>query len=157
MEASGEICLSSTMMRRMPVLAQSQPTHNYTITQSTNCSAADAFSYFAGPNGSAPGAPATTEGSTAEIDLPGITSPNPISQDVNPSTYTITNTTLPTHVFYPGTVQLVVTPTSNTTSTINITGTGSGNFPIFNDLVGILLFGSRAAAVGRICQDFGSM
>ena len=158
MMASGEIRLSTTTMRRMPVLAQSQQPHKYVITRSSNCSAANTFNQFLAPGASAPGAPAAQEGITPLINLPGLPGygPNPISQDVNSSTGTITNTTLPGHMFYPGTVVIQVTPSAGDTSNITITGTGTGNDPGFNDLVGEIFFWGNSLwhrAFVLVCSD----
>lgn len=97
-----------------------------------------------GAGSSAPGAPAAQEGFTPRINLWGIESPNPISQIVNSSTMTITNTTLPGHVFYPGDVNIQVVPAAGNTSVINITGTGTSADPYLNDAVGLAFFGAIA-------------
>jgi hypothetical protein len=83
---------------QMPVLAQSGTPHKYTIKVPTNCSGDNTFSQLQQPGYSAPGAPAAQEHFTPRIPLFGITSANPISQDVNSSTRTQTNTTLGGHV-----------------------------------------------------------
>lgn len=51
---------------------------------------------------SAPFAPAAKPGWTYNIPLPGITSPNPITQFVSPATLQIVNITQRGHVFNPG-------------------------------------------------------
>ena len=154
MMPSGENRFSPTMPCQMPVLAQSQTPHKYVITRSSNCSAANTFNQFLAPGASAPGAPAAQEGPTPLINLPGLPGygPNPISQDVNSSTGTITNTTLPGHMFYPGTVVIQVTPSAGDTSNITITGTGTGNDPGFNDLVGEIFVGGTASGIALSCS-----
>jgi hypothetical protein len=99
---------------------------------------------------SAPGAPAAQEGFTPSIDLAGN---NRISQYVNTPTRTIVNTTLPGHVFYPGTVTIQVFPAAGGTSDIVITGTGSGDEPFINDLTGYAFFGVvSAGSVAQVCS-----
>src|SRR5205814_1226323 len=95
--------------------------HRYSVHRSTVCSAGDAFNQFKDASMSAPGAPPAQEGPHVVT----LTGNNPIAQSVNSSTMTITNTTLPTHEFYPGQVVIQVTPTSPNTSNIDITGTGT--------------------------------
>ena len=64
----------------------------------------------------------------------------------------ITNTTLPGHKFYPGTVNIQVSSYSNSIgSQITITGTGTGNDAYFNDVVGYAWFGSDAAEAAGSC------
>ena len=77
---------------------------------------------------------------------------NPISQSVNTSTMTIINRTLPTHLFYPGTVTIQVTPSGSSGSVIDITGTGTSSDPLTNDAVGLLFFGSVADLIAQICS-----
>lgn len=129
---------------------QSNP-HKYVVKQHTECSANDAFNDMKQQGISAPGAPPAKEGVTPNIPLPGLTSPNPISQYVNSNTMTIVNTTNPGHVFYPGTVVIQVTP-SGSGSDITITGTGTGSFADFNDVLGELIFGTAAGAVAQLCD-----
>lgn len=126
--------------------------HKYTVRRSTACSANDAFDEFKAPGMSAPGAPRAVEGPTARIDLWGFTSSNPISQNVNSATRTITNTTLPGHVFYPGRVVIQVDPASGGGSNITITGTGVGDNPGFNNAVGIGFFGTVATTIMQACN-----
>ena len=129
-----------------------QPTpHKYSVNKSTNCSAANTFNRLKQSDMSAPGAPAAQEGTVAQIPLPGITSPNPISQSVNTPSMTIVNTTLQGHVFDPGQVAIQVTATSNSTSDINITGTGTGNYAAANDVISEILFGGIAFVVSQTC------
>jgi len=128
--------------------AQSQTPHNYKITRATQCSASGAFNRLAAPGMTAPGAPAAQEGFTRQITLTGN---NPISQNVDSSSGTITNTTSPTHEFYPGTVVIQVDP-SGGGSVITITGTGTSSDPLFNDAVGLLFFGSVADGVAWLCS-----
>jgi hypothetical protein len=126
--------------------------HKYTIRRSTLCSANDAFNEFKAPGMSAPGAPRAVEGPTARIDLWGLTSSNPISQNVNSATRTITNVTLPGHVFYPGRVVIQVDPSSGGGSNITITGTGTGDNPGINNAVGEAFFGTVATEIMQACN-----
>jgi hypothetical protein len=64
---------------------------------------------------------------------------------------TIVNTTKPGHVFYPGTVTWQVSP-SPTGSTIQVTGTGTGAHPYFNDVVGELFFGLMSYLIQTGCN-----
>ena len=99
---------------------------------------------------SAPGAPMVQPGFTPRINLFGN---NPISQDVNSSTMTITNTTLPGHMFYPGSVVIQVDPSAGDTSVITVTGTGTGNDPGFNELAGQIIFGlGTAGSIATSCS-----
>ena len=90
-----------------PTRPKPQNTHQYHISVPTLCSADQAFSDLKDAGMSAPGAPAAREGFTPKINLTGN---NPISQYVNSSTRTIINTTLLTHIFYPGNVMIQVVP-----------------------------------------------
>jgi RHS repeat-associated protein len=148
-------CLQSVLYCNSPTQnkpAQSQTPHKYVITVPTGCSASNVFSQLQAPGMSAPGAPAAQEGTTT-INLFGN---NPISQNVNSATMTITNTTLPTHIFYPGTVVIQVAPYSDdlgNSSLITVTGTGTGNYPEFNDLVGEFIFGfGTAGSIATSCS-----
>jgi hypothetical protein len=132
--------------------AQSQTPHKYVITANSNCSADNTFNQFMGPGMSAPGAPPAKEGFTPRINLPGLTSYNPISQSVNSYTRTIVNTTLPGHVFFPGQVTIQVDPAAGDTSAITITGTGTSSDPELNDAVGNLFFGFGADSVATSCS-----
>ena len=130
--------------------AKPQNAHQYHISVPTLCSAGQAFSDLKDAGMSAPGAPAAREGFTPRINLTGN---NPISQYVNSSTRTIINTTLPTHIFYPGNVTIQVVPAAGGTSDINITGTGSGNDPFLNDLAGYGFFQFVSAnSVAQVCS-----
>jgi hypothetical protein len=113
-------------------LPQKAQPHKYTINLLSPCPAKSVFGYFKGAGHSAPGAPAAVDG-TRNLTLTGN---NPISQYVNSSTGTIVNTTLPGHTFYPGSVTIQVTPLSDQTSTITVTGVGTGANPELNDIVG---------------------
>jgi len=131
------------------ILIKGAKTHKYSLTRETLCSAADAFEILKEPGMSAPGAPRAKEGFTPYINLSGN---NPISQYVNSSTGTIINTTLPGHTFYPGTVNIQVSPLTNETSVISIVGTGEGNNPILNDAVGVAFFGLVVDAISKECM-----
>lgn len=136
--------------RRRSHLPQSGKSHKYTISRSTLCSANDAFNEFKAPGMSAPGAPRATEGFTPRINLAPFG--DPISQTVNSGTRTITNTTLPGHIFYPGQVQIQVTPNSGGGSTVTITGTGNGGNVELNYAAGYGFFGTAATEVMQACN-----
>lgn len=121
----------------------------YVIKRKSACSADKAFNGFKQPGYSAPGAPAAREGFTPRVNLAG---GNPISQNVNSQTRTIVNTTLQGHIFFPGEVNIRVDALSGGGSQITITGTGSGNFATFNDIVGNLWFGTTANEVALSCS-----
>ncbi len=121
---------------------------NTKVKTPTTCTAPDAFNSLKAPGVSAPGAPQAQEGFTKQVNLSG---GNPISQSVSTPMMTIVNTTLPGHVFYPGTVTWQVSP-AGTGSTIDVTGTGTGAHPAFNDLVGELFFGLMSYLVQTGCD-----
>jgi RHS repeat-associated protein len=116
--------------------------HRYVIPFLAPCSAPVVFSYFKQAGHSAPGAPAAREGFTPRINL---SYGNPISQYVNSSTFTIINTALQGHRYYPGTVTIQVTPLSAQTSTITITGEGTGPHAAENVILGRAFFGGQGA------------
>jgi hypothetical protein len=145
-DASGKNRPHHDRPRRCSHLPQSK-LHKYTINLLSPCSAKSVFDYFKGAGHSAPGAPAASEG-THNLTLTGN---NPIRQDVNSATGTIVNTTLPGHQFYPGTVTIQVTPLGRETSTITVTGEGTGAHPILNDVVGQAWFGGTANGASDAC------
>jgi hypothetical protein len=98
----------------------------------------------------APFAPQAVNGFTPQILLFGN---NPISQMVDPDSMTIINTTLPGHAFYRGTVTIHVSPAVNNTSDITITGVGTGQEPLVNDIVGLAFFGSVADLIMQGCNS----
>jgi hypothetical protein len=144
--ASGENRPRYDRMRRGALLPKSN--HKYHIGVETTCSAGDSFNAFKGAGVSAPLAPAAREGYTRNVGLAG---GNPIYQYVNSRSMTIVNTTLPGHIFYPGTVTIQVTSNGWGGSNIDITGTGSGNDSLLNDLVGYAFFGGQASLMGMGC------
>jgi RHS repeat-associated protein len=124
--------------------------HKYVITVPTDCSPENAFNQLKEKGMSAPGAPAAQEDFTPSITLWG---DNPISQTVNSNTMTITNTTLPGHEFYPGSVVIQVSPGGGGGSTITITGTGTGPHPGLNQFLGQLIFGlGSAGGIATSCS-----
>ena len=127
--------------------SQGKP-HNYSIRTPTTCTPDDAFSSLKAPGVSAPGAHAAQEGFTLQVNLSG---GNPISQLVSTPTMTIVNTTLPSHIFYPGSVTWQVSP-MGTGSTIDVTGTGTGANPRLNNFVGKLFFGLMSFLVRTGCD-----
>lgn len=114
---------------------------------------------------SAPGAPAAQDGPTPFIQLPPLLpawagqgllpsdffTPNPISQNVSVANGYINNTALAGHIFWPGSVNTNVTPLGGG-SIIQTVGTGSGNYPILNDVLGFLFFGLRNFATMVGCS-----
>jgi RHS repeat-associated protein len=122
------------------------PPHKYVVGTITNCSAGASFAAVKSPGGTAPGAPQAQDGFNPRIDLAAFsnlwdpTASNPISQNVNSSALKITNTTLDGHVFYPGDVNIQVSPLGPSSSSITYTGTGNSSWPIANDIVGVLYF-----------------
>ncbi|WP_169746400.1 RHS repeat-associated core domain-containing protein [Sphingomonas changbaiensis] len=123
--------------------------HRYVINRTSDCSADEVFNDFKRAGQSAPGAHAARENFTPRIDLAGN---NPISQFVNSNSRTIINTTLEGHIFYPGDVTIHVDPLSGSRSQITITGTGTGKFATFNDVIGRLLFGTDANQAAFVCH-----
>lgn len=132
-----------------PTTAQQQgKPHFYQVNTWTSCTPSEALNMAKAPWVSAPGAPQAQEGTTGPIVLWGN---NPITQTVDSSSGTIVNTTLPTHTFYPGTVTFQVAPALGNTSTVVVTGQGTGNNPEENDAVGIAYFGSALSAIATQC------
>ncbi|WP_338445659.1 RHS repeat-associated core domain-containing protein [Pelagerythrobacter marensis] len=125
-----------------------QNTHRYNISVVTQCSADSAFGAVRGAGNSAPGAPFARSG-THDLTLAPLG--DPITQTVDPRSRTITNVTGPDHRFHPGRVEIRVNDLGGGYSSINITGTGSGDNPTFNNLVGALIFGGMAHAVANYC------
>ena len=123
--------------------------HEFVIKRKSECPANAVFNDFKKPGQSAPGAPAAKEGFVARINLTG---GNPISQNVNSASRTIQNTTLKGHMFFPGTVTINVTNSKEGGSNITITGTGTGNFAIFNNIVGNIFFGAAANQSANVCK-----
>lgn len=124
-----------------------QKEHRYDLSVVTQCSANSAFDAVRGAGNSAPGAPYARSGTNDVV----LTGGNPISQTVNTSRRTIINRTLPDHMFHPGMVEISVRDLGGGYSSINITGTGSGNNPTFNNLIGSLIFGGMAYSVADYC------
>jgi RHS repeat-associated protein len=122
--------------------------HRYGVSYPTMCSAGEAFNRLRAPGMSAPGAPYAREGVSRGIILYG---GNPITQRVNSRSMTITNITLPSHRFHSGRVVISVVPRAGGTSDINIVGTGKGNDPWFNNVMGIGFFGFVANSVQQSC------
>jgi hypothetical protein len=165
MMTSGEIRLSGTMSRRMPVLAQSptpqsqtagdgldeivvtaQGAHSYSLNVPVCfCSQLDAFNAFR--NFSAPGAPYAQDGRHV-VYLPGLTSENPILQTVDPAAQTITNQTLPGH-FFGGTVDISFGTADDGQTSVYINGYGIGPHSELNQIFGPAIFLGLAIAAGN--------
>lgn len=124
-----------------------QKEHRYDISVVTQCSANRAFEVVRAAGNSAPGAPYARAGTHNLV----LTGNNPITQIVDPGSRSITNITGNRHMFYPGTVQITVKDLGRGYSSINIVGTGTGNYPEFNNLMGGLLFGGMAHSVADYC------
>jgi hypothetical protein len=110
--------------------------HYYTVNVPLCfCSQADAFNAFR--NFSAPGAPYAQDG-THKVVLPGFTSGNPIKQTVDPNAMTITNETLPGHLF--GGQVVISFSTENSVTSVNIVGSGIGPNAELNQILGPEIF-----------------
>ena len=133
--------------KEVVVTARPAAYHIYRIRLISPCRASAVFRYFLQAGHSAPGAPAAQEG-TQNLILEG---DNPISQYVNSANMTIVNTTLPGHVFYPGSVKIQVNPMSAQTSQVSITGTGDGSDEELNEIVGQGFFGLQALSAQTVC------
>jgi hypothetical protein len=131
--------------------------HQYVVSRVTQCTAGDAFNKLKAPGMSAPGAPEAQEGFTGQVTLAGNNGNNRMSQAVNSATMTLVNTTLEGHQFYPGSVTFQVAPLSGGGSSITVTGTGTGNNPEWNDVVGLAFFGSAADNVAWQCGSSGTI
>jgi RHS repeat-associated protein len=130
-------------------LCSQDSSHAYKISIWTPCDARVAFSEFTNPWMSGPGAPQITQaGPSPTIMLWGN---NPIWQDTDPNTLTITNTTQQGHQFDPGQVVINVTP-APIGSVITVTGTGTGGNPYFNDAIGYAYFGLAALLAAFLCS-----
>jgi hypothetical protein len=124
--------------------------HKYALNYLSPCPAPAVFGYFKQAGHSAPGALAAREGFTPRVILNG---GNPISQFVNSPTGTIINTALQGHRYFPGTVTIQVKPLSMQTSTITITGVGTGAHSEENVITGTIWFAGAGigAAAPEVC------
>lgn len=126
--------------------------HSYGSKVPTTCKANDAFGSV--KDMSAPGAPPAVDG-TRRLSLSPLlpsslqglvpdyfTHRNPITQVVDSQNRTLLNVAENGHVFYPGTVLTTVT-SSGSGSVIDTVGAGTGDHPIFNNIVGAIYFGLR--------------
>ncbi|MCP5392925.1 MAG: RHS repeat-associated core domain-containing protein [Sphingomonadaceae bacterium] len=144
----GEIVVTATRIADPAIVVTGRP-HRYVLNYLSPCPAWTVFNFFKEPGNSAPGAPAAREGFTPRVVLSG---GNPISQNVNSVTRTIVNTALPGHRYFPGTVTIQVRPvmyrgvTSRETSTITVTGVGTGDHARENEILGKVIFSALAAA-----------
>jgi hypothetical protein len=81
---------------------------------------------------------------------------NPIRQTVDPATMTITNVTLPGHVFG-GQVQILIT-NSNGVSGVQIQGSGAGPNAALNQFAGPIIFEILAlGAYANLNPQIGSL
>jgi hypothetical protein len=139
--------------RAAPIAAR-QGSHHYelSIPLCLGCSPTQAFdrvrSFAALGAGYAPNG-------TRDVTLTGN---NPIRQTVDPEALTITNTTLPGHVFHPGTVRLAVVPDHAGVVSLHVAGSGTGRYPLVNEIVGpIIFFGKGMEAFGVLNPDLGGV
>jgi hypothetical protein len=158
------------MLKLPRCVPQTTPTHTYTYTDVTSCTAAESMGTLMSPGISAPSAPAAQDGPTPFILLPPLLpssvpglgilpaaffTPNPIAQNVSVSGGTITNTALGGHIFFPGSVTTTVTPVG-AGSIIQTVGQGSGNYPVLNNALGFLFFGLRNYFIMVGCAGSGN-
>lgn len=120
---------------------------HYVVHDLAFCSADSLFAQFSKPDTSAPGAPAAVEGTTPDIELAG---GNPITQIVDPATRTITNVTQKGHRYYPGTVEIRISPTWYGSS-VSIVGRGTGEHYWENRVLGSALFTTLSAKATLSC------
>ena len=125
--------------------------HFYSVAVPSTCSASQTFQsdgLFSGP-----GAPPANIGDnttvTNNIQLWGFTSPNPITQVVDPNTQTITNITEPGHIFG-GQVQISVVQNNGVYTTY--TGSGMGPNALANQILGPLLFTFLGYTAAMNCE-----
>jgi len=86
-----------------------------------------------------------------------LTGNNPILQTVDPKALTITNTTLPGHVFHPGTVRLSIVQDQWGYVNEHIVGDGTGPLAIENEIFGpAIFFGLGMGTRGALNLDTGS-
>ena len=135
------------------VVVSPTTTHHYTTGATAHCPAAAASVFNIMRAISAPGAPYAMAG-THIVDLLPYGEGNKIIQTVDPSTMTITNVALPTHMFQ-GTVTIQITQNGDNVS-VSVNGVGAGpeapEKSIFNDAVGLAYFGWAAnTAVQTVC------
>ncbi|WP_295226055.1 RHS repeat-associated core domain-containing protein [uncultured Brevundimonas sp.] len=115
--------------------------HTYEVRTKVQCSAAEGFDKLKAPGMSAPNAPRAIDGLRTGVILQGN---NPITQFVDPINYSITNTTEDNHRYFPGSVELRLYPSSRTSSTLVIRGTGTTPRSTENTALGLLFFQSVA-------------
>jgi len=151
-----------------------QTDHGYKWGFQNLCTPAQSASILSAPGVSAPGAPAAVPGPpTQNIQLSPVSDifppwswiqnnlpadfvhTNPITQVVTTSpVFQITNVTQPGHIFG-GQVVTAVTP-SGPFSYVNSQGSGNGNWPILNNILGSLFFGGRNLAMALVCGSKGA-
>lgn len=125
--------------------------HDYKFEVETMCSASKAFDKLKRPGNSAPEAPGAQEGTTTGIMLTGN---NPITQVANSKTMNIRNITEREHRYHPGTVDIRVRPGGRfgAGSTITATGTGTGEHPVENEILGQALFHAKMSIIAKECM-----
>lgn len=127
---------------------QEGPEHVYEVSADTQCPAAETFDNLRDPGMSAPGAPRAQEGFRSGIILYGN---NPISQRVDSKSLTITNYTESSHRYYPGAVEIRVTPLDSRSSRVTIRGTGTTGRALENSLLGAAFFQSTVERAAIRC------
>ncbi len=131
-----------------------QESHHYelSVPLCLGCSPTEVFDRVR--SFTAPGAGYAPNG-TRDVTLTGN---NPIRQTVDRAALTITNTTLPGHVFHPGTVRLSVVPDSTGVVSLHVAGSGNGRYSMVNQIVGpIIFFGKDLEAFGALNPELGGV
>ncbi|HEY2010592.1 MAG TPA: FG-GAP-like repeat-containing protein [Rhizomicrobium sp.] len=127
--------------------------YDFSVPLCLGCSTQQAFDVVR--SFSAPGAGYAQNG-THKVTLAGNNGHNQIIQTVDPDALTITNTTLPGHVFYPGTVQLSVTQDQAGVVSLHVVGQGTGAYSTDNQIFGPAIFSALGlAAYGALNPDLG--
>jgi hypothetical protein len=127
--------------------------YDFSVPLCLGCSSQQAFDVVRAF--SAPGAGYAQNG-THEVTLAGNNGHNQIIQTVDPNALTITNTTLPGHVFDPGSVQLSVVQDQTGVVSLHIVGGGTGAYSTDNQIFGPAIFSALGlAAYGALNPDLG--
>ena len=131
--------------------------HTYRFQVPVMCDAQETFEMLKAAGMSAPGAAEVRDGTTPNIQLGGNGGKNYITQVVSFKDRSITNITQSTHEFYPGTVNIKVSP-DRIGSIIDVEGVGTGSNPLWNDFLGYAFFGAiMANTVSYKCATMGPM
>jgi RHS repeat-associated protein len=133
------------------------------VFDASGCSVSQAFEMLRRANMNAPGAPRIPNRTggrySRQLDLPGFTSNNPITQTINFDSHRILNSTRSGHIFHPpsgvGTVLIDVDPLQSGGAQITITSRGSNDTwaeAFLNELVGRAFFGNVGFTIATICN-----